>query len=259
MSQFIVLFQKEILESWRNFKWIWMPITFILLGVMEPITQHYLPQILNSMGDLPEGAVIELPIPSAVEVLTMSFGQFDLLGILILVLASMGVIAGERKSGVAAMILVKPVSYFSFVTAKWLSTLLLMWFSYFVGSIAAWYYIGILFEFISFSDFFVSFIIYGCWLSLVISLTIFYNSFLKTPGLVGFLSLATIILLTTLSGIFSKWLSWSPANLINYSGQALLIDGLVENTIPTLILTILGIIILVLSSVVIFRKNELAV
>lgn len=259
MSQFIVLFHKEILESWRNFKWIWMPITFILLGVMDPLTQHYLPQILDKVGDLPEGAVIELPIPSAEEVLTMSFAQFDLLGILILVLASMGVIAGERKSGVAAMILVKPVSYFSFVTAKWLSTLLIMWVSYFVGSIAAWYYIGLLFKFISFSDFFVSFIIYGCWLSLVVSLTIFYNSFLKTPGLVGFLSLATIIVLKTLSGIFSNWLSWSPSHLINYSSQTLLIVGLPENTIPTIIMTLLLMIILLIASVIIFRKNELAV
>ncbi|MFD2445676.1 ABC transporter permease [Bacillus sp. CGMCC 1.16607] len=259
MSQFSVLFQKEILESWRNFKWIWMPITFILLGVMDPLTQHFLPQILNSVGDLPEGAVIELPTPSAPEVLTMSFAQFDLLGTLILVLASMGVIAGERKSGVAAMILVKPVSYFSFVTSKWLSTLFIMWVSYFVGSIAAWYYIGVLFEFVPFSDFIVAFFIYGSWLSLVISLSIFYNSILKLPGLVAFLTLATIIILKTLSSTLSKWLSWSPAQLMNYSGQSLVISGLPENTVPSLILTFLLIIILLISSVIIFRKNELAV
>jgi ABC-2 type transport system permease protein len=259
MKQFSVLFQKELLESWRNFKWIWMPITFILLGVMEPITQHFLPQILNSMGDLPEGAVIQLPEPTAVEVLSMSLGQFDLLGILILVLASMAVISGERKSGVAAMILVKPVSHFSFVTSKWLSTLLMMWVSYFIGYLAAWYYTGLLFEFIAFEEFLLSFVLYGLWLSLVITITIFYNSFLKTPGLVGFVSLATIILLNTLSGLLSEWLAWSPARLLTYSNQTLMVTGLPENTVASIILTTISIAILLVAGIFIFRKRELAV
>lgn len=259
MRQFSVLFQKEMLEYWRNFKWVWMPMTFILLGIMDPISQHFLPQILNSVGDLPEGAVIKLPIPSAEEVLSMSLAQFDMLGILVLVLASMGVIAGERKSGVAAMILVKPVSYFSFVMSKWLSSLLLMWLSYFIGILASWYYIGLLFKFISFTDFLLSFLLYGLWLSLVITITIFYNSFLKTPGLVGFISLATIIIVNTLSGLFSEWLSWSPAQLKTYSSELLLQNGLPEGAFASIILTILLIVVLLFSSVLIFRKKELAV
>lgn len=259
MRQFFVLFQKEILESWRNFKWVWMPITFILLGVMDPLTQHFMPQILNSMGDLPEGAVIQLPTPSAEEVLTMSLGNIDMFGILVLVLASMGLIAGERKSGVAAMILVKPVSHLSFVGAKWLSSLLLMWVSYFLGLLASWYYIGLLFETIAFSDFIVSFLLYGIWLSVVITITVFYNSFLKTPGLVGFISLATIIILSMLSGLFSKWLSWSPARLISYAGQTLTQDGLPENAIAAIVLSLALMVILLFSGIFIFRKKELAV
>lgn len=256
MSQFLVLLKKEVLESWRNFKWIWMPITFILLGVMEPLTQHFLPQILDTLG---EGAVIQLPEPSAEEVLMMSLGQFDMLGILVLVLASMGIIAGERKSGVAAMILVKPVSHFSYVTAKWLSTLLLMWMSYFVGLLASWYYTGILFKFIPFSDFLLSFTLYGLWLSLVITITIFFNAFLKTPGLVGFISLATIISINTLSSLLSDWFAFSPAQLMNYSGQSLLQDGLPENTVAAIIISIILIVVLLFFSVFIFRKRELAV
>jgi ABC-2 type transport system permease protein len=259
MRQFFVLFNKEILEAWRNFKWLWMPITFILLGVMEPITQHFLPQILNSMGDLPEEAVNLFPDPTAEGVLAMSLGQFDMLGILILVLASMGAIAGERKSGVAAMILVKPVSHFSFVTAKWLSTLLIMWLSYFVGLLSSWYYTGLLFEFIPFGEFLVLFLLYGIWLSFVITITIFYNAFLKTPGIVAFASLATIILLNIMSGHLSEWLSYSPARLMSYSSQSLLQEGLPENTMFTIILTLILMVILLFSSIFIFRKKELAV
>lgn len=258
MSQFFVLFKKEVLESWRNFKWIWMPITFLLLGVMDPITQHYLPDILNTMGEL-EGAVIQLPIPSAEEVLAMSLENFDMLGILILVLASMGMISGERKSGVAAMILVKPVSHGFFIASKWLSSLVLMWLSYFIGILASWYYTGLLFDFIPFTDFILSFVLYGIWLSVVITITIFYNAFLKTPGIVGFLSLTTVILVNMLSGLLSKWLAWSPALLMSYSSQSLLQDGLPEHTVATIVLSVILIIILLFSSIFIFRKKELAV
>ena len=61
MSQFTVLFQKEWKESVRNLKWVWIPIVFILLGIMEPITTYFLPQILESAGNMPDGAVFQLP------------------------------------------------------------------------------------------------------------------------------------------------------------------------------------------------------
>jgi ABC-2 type transport system permease protein len=258
MNQFFVLFKKELLESWRNFKWVWMPISFILLGVMDPLTQYYLPQILNTVGDLPEGAVIELPKPSAEQVIGMSMANIDMLGILIIVLASMALIAGERKSGVAAMILVKPVSHSSFVIAKWLSALLLMWVSYFVGMIASWYYTGLLFKFIPFTDFFISMALYGLWLSLVITVTIFYNSFIKTPGVVAFASLATIIVVSMSSGILKDWLEWSPGRLMAYASQTLVETNVPDHTMATTLLTLLLIVLLLIFGVFLFRKKELA-
>ena len=38
-----VLLRKEGLENWRNKKWIWVPLVFILLAIMDPITNYYLP------------------------------------------------------------------------------------------------------------------------------------------------------------------------------------------------------------------------
>ena len=159
MSQWLTLFQKEILEMWRNFKWIWVPITFILLGVKEPLTSYYLPQIIKSFGGLPEGAIIDIPPPTAGAVLASGLSQYSTIGVLIIVLGTMGVIAGERKSGVAAMILVKPVSYFSYVTSKWAGSLLLVWFSLFIGYLLTWYYTGQLFEWVAFGEFLQSFVL----------------------------------------------------------------------------------------------------
>ena len=258
MSQWITLLNKEILEMSRNFKWIWVPIVFILIAVTEPLTAYYMPQIIDSLGDLPEGAVIELPVPSAPEVLVASLNQYNTLGVLVIILTSMGIIAGERKSGVAGLILVKPVSYAAFVTAKWAGAMLLLWIAYFIGYLVSWYYVVILFEPIAFSDFIWSFLIYGIWLSFVLTITVFFNSFLKSPGAVGFISMAVVIVLSLVSSMFSRWFEWSPSVLPSYVSQFIINQEFPSDAWSAIILSVIGMIILLVGSIAVFRRRELA-
>jgi ABC-2 type transport system permease protein len=254
----MTLFQKEILEMWRNFKWIWVPITFILLGVSEPVSSYYLPQIIKSFGGLPEGAIIDIPSPSAGAVLASGLSQYSTLGVLIIVLGTMGVIAGERKSGVAAMILVKPVSYLSYITSKWAGSLLLVWFSLFIGYLSTWYYTGQLFEWVPFGEFFQSFVLYGLWLTVILTVTVFFSSALLSPGMAGFVSLALALVVSIISGALSHILEWSPSQLTSYASALLITGELPNDTLPTSLIGILLIVILLWLSVFLFKKKELA-
>ncbi|MDM5331399.1 ABC transporter permease subunit [Neobacillus sp. CF12] len=258
MSQWLTLFQKEILEMWRNLKWIWVPITFILLGVSEPLTSYYLPQIIKSFGGLPEGSVIDILPPTAGAVLASGLSQYSTIGVLIIVLGTMGVIAGERKSGVAAMILVKPVSYFSYVTSKWAGSLLLVWFSLFIGYLSTWYYTGQLFEWVDFGEFLQSFVLFGLWLTVVLTVTVFLSSALLAPGMAGFISLALTLVVSIVSGALSHLLEWSPSQLTSYASALLIVGELPDDTMPTGLLAILAIVILLWLSVFLFKKKELA-
>lgn len=256
MKQWYILLQKELLEMWRNFKWIWVPITFILLGVQAPITSYFLPQILDSFGGLPKG--VEIPIPSAEEVLVKGLSEYTQIGIIIIVLMTMGILAGERKSGVAAMILVKPVSYKSFVIAKWAGSILLVWGSFFIGYLATWYYTGILFKWVPISDFFITFFIYGLWFTLVISITFLFSATFKIPGMAGFSSIAVVIILNVATSILSHWLKWSPAQITDDANQLLLTKEWTHSLLPTSIITTVSIIVLLMLSIFIFRKKELS-
>ncbi|MEH6995591.1 ABC transporter permease [Neobacillus drentensis] len=258
MSQWMTLFQKEILEMWRNFKWIWVPITFILLGVSEPVTSYYLPQIIKSFGGLPEEAIIDIPPPTAGAVLASGLSQYSTLGVLIIVLGTMGVIAGERKSGVAAMILVKPVSYLSYITSKWAGSLLLVWFSLFIGYLSTWYYTGQLFEWVAFGEFFQSFVLYGLWLTVILTVTVFFSSALLSPGMAGFISLALALVVSIISGVLSHLLEWSPSQLTSYASALLTTGNLPNDTLPASLIGILLIVILLWLSVFLFKKKELA-
>lgn len=88
----------------RIFKWVWVPLVSLILGVMQPLTSYYMPQILDYASGLPEGAVIQIPQPSAAEGMSQVLSQFGTIGVLILVLSFMGAVAGERHSGTIILI-----------------------------------------------------------------------------------------------------------------------------------------------------------
>ncbi|MUK88337.1 ABC transporter permease subunit [Ornithinibacillus sp. L9] len=254
--QWMTLFKKELLENWRNKKWIWVPLVIILLSIMDPITSYYLPQIIDSVGGLPEGSTLEMPEFAPPEVIMMSLSQLSSLGVLVLVLMSMGTIAGERKSGVTELILVKPVAYRNYITAKWVSLLMLVWISLFLGLLTSWYYINLLFGDLSFVELLQITFFYGLWLTLVVSLSIFYNALIKTPGLVAFLTILTIMVMSLINQVFNHVLEWFPNNLSSYILDMLMTDQLSTDLIATACVTMILSIALVVASIYTFRVKD---
>lgn len=257
MKQWLVLLEKEYLEMLRNYKLLWLPLVFILFGVMKPVTSYYMPQILESLGDLPEGAVFEIPVPTSAEVLVLTLADYSQLGILILVLAFMGIVATERRSGVASLVLVKPVSFASFITAKWTAMLLLTWISFALGLVASWYYTHVLIGTVEWHLVLYSYLIYGLWLTFVITLTLFYSTLMKSSGVIAFLSIFSIIGISVLTGLLSRWLEWSPAQLSSHAQSILLTGEAGEYVLLSSVVTLLLVVALLVSTSAALRRKEL--
>lgn len=256
MMQWKTLFKKEMLENWRNYKWIWVPLVIILVSIMDPITTYYLPLIIDSVGGLPDGTVLEMPTPLPSEVIMMSLGQLSSFGVLIIVLMMMGTISGEIKSGVSELVLVKPITYKNYVTSKWASFLLLVWVSLFVALIASWYYINLLFGELSFLSLLQTTLFYGLWLTLVVTLAIFYNTLVQTPGLVAALTIITIMVMSIITSIFDHILLWSPIKLSEHIQEMLILNEVSIDLIATSLVTLGMIAGLLIGSVYIFKRKE---
>ncbi|WP_254901697.1 ABC transporter permease [Thalassobacillus devorans] len=258
MMQFLTVFKREMLESGRNFKWIWVPLVFILLGLSDPLSTYYLPQIIESVGGLPEGASFDIPTPPPHDVLMMSLAQFSQLGVLVISLMSMGLIASERKSGVAELVLVKPVKYSTYVSAKWTATSVLVLVSLFAGLLASWYYVNLLFGDISFLHLLATWFFYGLWLLFVISISVFMNSLFKVPGLVGFMTIVLVILTSIVTTVLNHILDWSPAKLSPYI-RMMLSEGNISGDLWATALITIGISIALLAAAIYtFRTKEMA-
>ncbi|GGK03605.1 hypothetical protein GCM10007063_27360 [Lentibacillus kapialis] len=256
MMQWWALFQKELIENIRNVKWIWVPLIMILIAIMDPLTNYYLPQIIEATGGMPEGSEIQLPEYQPSDVVMMSLGQFNTIGVLIIALISMGTIAGELKNGVSELILVKPISSLNYITAKWASFALLTLVGFSLGMLASWYYINLLFGELSLETLLQILFFYGLWLLLVVTLSIFYNTLFKTQGLVAFLTIATVILMSAITTIFSHVLNWSPNRISIYIQQLVVTGNVSSELIGAAIVTLIIIVLLIAASLMAFRKKN---
>lgn len=256
MRQWMVLYEKEMLEMWRGGKWIWVPIVFLILGLTQPISSYYLPEILNAAGGLPEGAVIQIPLPKPPEVLVETLSQYGTMGILILVLAMMGIVSSERTGGVAAMILVKPVKFASYITAKWAGQLTLGLVSFAAGYGISWYYTGILIGSVDAGKALAGFAVYSLWLVFVMTLTLLLSTCLRGNGAVAFVTLFIAAALSIVSTIFKRYMGWSPGRLSDHAGSFLVTGSGQSAFTASLIVTVLLIGAMVAAAVYVLRHQE---
>ena len=256
MTQWFVLFKKEWLEMTRNYKLLWLPLVFILFGILQPVTSYYLPVILETTGDLPEGTVMDIPLPAAAEVLVGTLGQYSQLGVLILTLAFMGVIAGERSSGVQEMILVKPVSYLNYITSKWASMSILGLGSLLLGMISSAYYTHLLIGEVRIVDAANGTLVYAVWLLFLLTVTIFFSSFLKSSGLVATFTIVIAIGLSALTSLLGKWMTWSPGKLTGHAASFITSGNAGDAFLLSLFMTFGFILILLWGSVNLLKRVQ---
>ena len=259
MRQWLVLFKKEAKESLRNFKWIWIPLVFAILGMMQPITYYFLPDILKNFGGLPDGAVMEIPIPTGAQVLAETLGQFSQVGILVLVLAFMGTVASERNSGSNIMVLVKPVSYASYLTAKWLHMCLIGAVSLILGMGLSYYYTYLLIEEVSIISTIQGSLVYLLYLLLVMTLVLLFSSILKSTAVVAFLTIGVVAAMSLITSLLPNIIKVSPSLLVNHSYSFFQTGMSSEHFFLTLFFTIAIIIILLILSIYIFKYKEKAI
>ncbi|WP_035178585.1 ABC transporter permease [Alkalihalobacterium bogoriense] len=202
---------KEIRESVSTGKIIWLPVVFLLLGVMEPITTYYMPQILEVAGDIPKEVVEMIPTPTSEEVLLSVLSQFGLLGTALLVLSSMGSVSNERGNGALTLVMVRPISALQYLGSKWISQCFIAVGSFGLGYTLAYYYTVLLFGDIAFSTFLLSLFVYCLWVIFVISVTLVCSVCLKQNGGVAAVSLAVLAGLSVFSSFLPNYAKWSPS------------------------------------------------
>lgn len=115
MRGFAALWGKEWRETWRSGRLFILVALFLLLGISSPLAFKFLPQLIPA--ELAE-AFSTLLQPTTSEVIVSLFKNLSQLGILVLILLSMGGVAEEKSRGQLELVLARPVSTEAVIWAK---------------------------------------------------------------------------------------------------------------------------------------------
>lgn len=138
MSGFTRFLRKEaaeILRTWRL--WV-LPGVLLFFAVSGPILAQMTPQLVKSLGGSQAGVVITVPEPTYTDAYAQWIKNLAQTGLFLLIGVSAGIIAGERTSGTAALVLTKPVSRGGFVVAKYIAQAMLLIVATLLGTLVTW-------------------------------------------------------------------------------------------------------------------------
>lgn len=257
MSQWLTIYKKEMLQAWRNKQLIWVPLVIMMIGVIDVITYYYLPEVIELSGGLPEGAVFEVPEVIGYEAMMMGLEQLSFIGALVVMAISMGTIASERSSGLAELMLTKPIHHVSYVTAKWCALVTTTIFSLFLAIFINWYYTNVLFDEVSFNAFVTVFSFYSLWFIFIVTIAIFFNSFLSKAGYVFAGTAITLFLMSIINTGLGHRLPYFPNQLTGYIGLSLATEKIPRDLFITSGIIIMLIVCLLISAMFIFKQKKL--
>jgi len=210
-----VLLVKEFRESWRSFKFIWIPLVFILLGVSDPVMNYFMEDILKAVGNMPEGFQMMMPELQPLDLLMASTGQFQLIGVIVLIAVFVGTISRDRSSGTATLIYIRPVSAVSLFMSKWIVAALVAILSAVLGYAGSLYYTSVLYGSVSFKDALIMVVTYAVWLLFVMALTVALSAAFST-GLAATIAIIVIPIGGMIDSIIGSFWNASPWKLVNY-------------------------------------------
>ena len=231
-------------EAWSNKRLVWIPIALMLLASMQPVTLYFLPDILASGGNFPDGTVIEIPTPTPEEVLIAVSEQLRQIGLLVVLLSAMHTFSQERTNGTLAWLKSLHIPTTRIIVSKWGHYALLTLFGLVLAQASAAYYTMILFDAFDAGDFLISTILLS--LHFVVQLSIFFlvASLIESGVVAVVVTLGLHFIMSLLIGWIN--LDWMPWRLGPLSGDVLVGD--IEPVWPILTsLLVMGVALLIAS------------
>jgi ABC-2 type transport system permease protein len=142
---FWVALRKELWEQWRSYRLLIAAVVLGAFGLSSPLLAKVTPDIIRLLpnGDQLAGLIPPATALDAVDQYLKNMSQFAIvLGILL----TMGSVAQEKERGTAAMMLVKPLPRWAFLTAKFAALAVVFAVSLALAGLGAYYYTSLLFE-----------------------------------------------------------------------------------------------------------------
>jgi len=257
MNRLFVLLKKEWLEARRSYKLLWLPVVFMFLGIIQPLSSYYLPQILQMAGGLPEGMNITLPQFTAEDVLTSTLtNQFDQLGLIVLAVGMMDIVVSDKNNGMLTFILARNTTLGEYLLSKWIGQAAIVAAAVGTGILTAIFYTSYLYHFIPLARVAAGLGVYYIWCLFILTVALMMGALLSRTSAVAVLSIFVLILLKAVTMFGSGFQILNPAHLTNHAVNIMITGNVLPHFFTTVAVTLLLILfILFLSKYYLYRKE----
>lgn len=130
MRSYFSFTEKEFTEYVRTYKLFVLIIVFTILGLMNPLTAKFMPEIFKSL--MPEGVQIELPPPSSLDSWAQFFKNVTQTGLVVTIVIFSGMISREYEKGTLVNIITKGLSRKTVILSKLTASTILWTASYWI-------------------------------------------------------------------------------------------------------------------------------
>lgn len=249
------ILKKEIKEIFRTFRWWVIPVVFLFFAFSAPASVKFLPELLKGQLEAQNIKVI-FPEPGPTEAIVEYLKSLGQMGMLAVILLSMGLISDERSKGILAQILVKPASRASVVLSKFLVHGIYLTLSVLLSAIACFAYTVAIFGKADIGDFTISISLYTLYILLIFSITLFFSAIMRSQIAAGGLALLSFFVLSILPATTSYFSKYSPAALSTITVN-ILQNKPAENILVPVAITLAMISLLLAAAISTFNKQEL--
>ncbi|HDP69976.1 MAG TPA: hypothetical protein ENN38_04090 [Actinobacteria bacterium] len=248
--------KKELLDIFVTYK-IWVVLAvFLFFALMSPPVAKLAPEIVGSLSKT-QGITIEIPTPTIIDSFAQYFKNLSQIGILAVILLSIGLVAGEKTKGTLQLVVTKPVSRANVVISKFLAQTFLFTGSMVVGAAICYLYTISLFEGKMLAKFLQANLLYIIFYILLITITLFFSTIFRSQIAAAGLSVVGLTILTILPGLHEVFAKYSSASLLNIANKIIYGKASFSEATWPIIVSIILIISLLALGIFIFNRQEL--
>lgn len=214
----LALVHKELLEQWRARRLVVLGAAFLFFGLLGPITAKLMPELIKLAGASAPGLIIQVPPPSLQDAVAQYIKNLSQILPLVVLLATMGSVAGEKERGTLPMVLAKPVGRGTVLAAKYAGLVVTLVVAQLLGAVAAYYYTQILFGGMGLCAFVQMNLAAGMYLLVVLSLSFLASALMRSTVGAGALSFGLWVLVLVASSL-PRIGRYTPPALLTWAAQ----------------------------------------
>lgn len=252
----LAFLKKEFKEITKTYK-IWVvPIIFLFFGFLSPIAAKVLPEILKPQLES-QKIFIEIPPPTAADSFLQFFKNLAQMGMLAIILLSMGLVSEEKARGTFSLVLTKPISRTAVILSKFFAQKTLILASITIGGIVCYIYTLVLFKTANLSEFALAALLYLIYSLLIIAITLFFSTLFYNQIAAGGLSLLAFFTLSLLPSLSESFARYSPGAIPSLANKIVSEQAAFSKSSWPIAVSLLLVVVLLALSCLSFNRQEL--